>query len=47
MPVSLRNVLDVAVRISNFIKSLLCHTQLFFFLPILCGEMGSRHKALV
>lgn len=44
MPIPLKNVLDEAVKIINFVKSRLLNTKLF---TILCEDMGDIHKALL
>lgn len=43
MPIPLKNVLDEAVKIINFVKSQPLSTRLF---TILCEDMGGIHKAL-
>ncbi|CAI6344434.1 unnamed protein product [Macrosiphum euphorbiae] len=44
MPIPLKNVLDEAVKIINFVKSRPLSTRLF---TILCEDMGSMHKSLL
>ncbi|KAL4098313.1 hypothetical protein QTP88_022947 [Uroleucon formosanum] len=44
MPIPLKNVLDEAVKIINFVKSRPLSTRLF---TILCEDMGSMHKLLL
>lgn len=44
MPIPLKNVLDEAVKIINFVKSRPLSTRLF---TILCEDMGSVHKSIL
>ncbi|KAL4084236.1 hypothetical protein QTP88_028061 [Uroleucon formosanum] len=44
IPIPLKNVLDEAVKIINFVKSRPLSTRLF---TILCEDMGSMHKSLL
>ncbi|XP_022163151.1 zinc finger BED domain-containing protein 5-like [Myzus persicae] len=44
MPIPLKNVLDEAVKIINFLKSRPLSTKLF---TILCEDMGSMQKSLL
>lgn len=44
VPVSVKNVLGVTVKITNFTKSLPSNSCLF---NILCEEMGKAHKAFL
>lgn len=44
MPMHLKNVLDEAVRMVNYIKSRPLQARLF---SLLCQEMGSEHRQLL
>jgi len=44
MPFSLKNVMDDAIKIINFIKSRPLKSRLF---KILCDDMGSLHSTLL
>ena len=44
MPERLKNVLDQAVKVVNFIKSRALNSRMF---AILCQEMGSEHETLL